>query len=249
LRKSASRESGNESIAEKGQTFMKLKHMVITFAALALALPLAAQMFGPRVPTLSGIWHPVVGTGAAYEMTKKDGQKSEMEITIVGKEDVEGKTAFWLEMAMTDQRTSQPLYAKNLMSVSDAGVTSMRMVMQMPGQDPMEMDLNMNPAGRGMRQTIPTTIADKAEVVGTESVTVPAGTFSCTHFRMKDGSGDAWVSDKVGPWGLVKSQSKDSSMVLAKVITDAKDHITGTPKKFDMGQMMRGMGQQGQPTQ
>ena len=28
-------------------------------------------------------------------------------------------------------------------------------------------------------------------------------------------------------------------MVLAKVITDAKDHITGTPTKFDPMQMMR----------
>src|SRR4029077_1313134 len=228
---------------------MKLRRMVVIFAALALAMPLAAQMFGPKPPTLSGIWHPVVGTGAAYEMTK-DGKKNEMEITIVGKEDVDGKTAFWLEMAMTDQRTSQTVYVKNLMSVNDSGVTSMRMVMQMPGQpDPMEMDMNLNPTGSRMKQTTPANIADKAEVVGTESVTVPAGTFSCTHFRMKDGTGDAWVSDKVGPWGLVKSQSKDSSMVLAKVITDAKDHITGTPKKFDPMQMMRGLGQQGQQPQ
>jgi hypothetical protein len=224
---------------------MKLRQIVVTIAALALAMPLAAQMFGPRVPNLSGIWHPVVGSGAAYEVTKKDGQKSEMELTIVGKEDVEGKTAFWLEMAMTDPRTTQPVYAKNLMTVSDTGITSTRMVMQMPGQNPMEMDLSANPAGRGMRQTLPATIADKAEVVGTESVTVPAGTFSCTHYRMKDGTGDAWISDKVGPWGLVKAQGKDSSMVLAKVITDAKDHITGTPTKFDPMQMMR-QGQQGQ---
>jgi hypothetical protein len=43
----------------------------------------------------------------------------------------------------------------------------------------------------------------------------------------------------VGPWGLVKSENKDSTMVLTKVITDAKDHITGTPKKFDPMQMMR----------
>jgi hypothetical protein len=244
IEKSTRCHSGKETYAGKGLTFMKLKQVVVMLAALALAMPLAAQMFGPRAPSLSGIWHPVVGTGAAYEMTK-DGKKTQMEITVVGKEDVEGKPSFWLEMAMTDPRTSQPLYVKNLMSVSDAGVTSMRMVMQMPGQDPMEMDLNMNPAGRGMKQITPANIADKAEVVGTESVTVPAGTFSCTHYRMKDGTGDAWVSDKVGPWGLVKSQNKDSSMVLAKVITDAKDHITGTPKKFDPMQMMR-QGQQGQ---
>ena len=38
---------------------------------------------------------------------------------------------------------------------------------------------------------------------------------------------------QVAPWGLVKMQGKDASMILTKVITDAKDHITGTPKKFD----------------
>jgi hypothetical protein len=219
---------------------MKLKHVVVMFAALALVLPLGAQMFGPKPPTLSGIWHPVVGTGAAYQMTDLGGKNTQMEITIVGKEDVDGKPNFWLEMAMTDPRTSAPVYVKSLMSVNDSGVTSMRMVMQIPGQpDPMEMDMNMNPAGRAMRQATPANIADKAETVGTESVTVPAGTFSCTHYRMKDGTGDAWISDKVAPWGLVKSTGKDNSMVLTKVITDAKDHITGTPKKFDPMQMMR----------
>lgn len=223
---------------------MNVRQIVAMFTTLALAMPLAAQMFGPRVPTLSGIWHPVVGTGAAYEVTK-GGDKNQMEITIVGKENVEGKDAFWMEMAMTDRRTSQPVFAKNLMSVNENTVTSMRIVMQMPGQDPMELDLNASPMGRGMKQTTTANIAEKAEVVGTESVTVPAGTFSCTHYRMKDGTGDAWVSDKVAPWGLVKSQDKDSSTVLTKVITDAKDHITGTPKKFDPMQMMR-QGQQPQ---
>jgi hypothetical protein len=227
---------------------MKLRRMVGMFAAVALATPLAAQMFGPRVPTLSGIWHPVVGAGAVYETTR-DGKKSEMEITVVGKEDVDGKTAYWMEMAIADPRTPQPMYVKNLISVNDAGITSMRVVMQMPGGDPMEMDSGTNPKGRGMNQEVAVNLAEKAEIAGTESITVPAGTFSCTHYRMKDGTGDAWVSDKVSPWGLVKSQSKDSSTVLAKVIADAKDHITGTPRKFDPTQMMRGMGQQGQQAQ
>jgi hypothetical protein len=224
---------------------MKLKQVVMMFAAVSLALPLAAQMFGPRTPTLSGIWHPVVGTGAAYETMAKDGKKNQMEITIVGKENVEGKDAYWMEMALTDQGTSQPAFVKSLTSVNENSVTSTRMVMQMPGQDPMEMDLSMGPMGRGAKPSTPVNIADKAEIVGTESVTVPAGTFSCTHYRMKDGTGDAWVSDKVAPWGLVKSQSKDSTTVLTKVIADAKDHITGTPKKFDPMQMMR-QGHQGQ---
>jgi hypothetical protein len=219
------------------------------FAALALAMPLAAQMFGPRIPTLSGIWQPVVGNVADYEITKKDGEKSAMEITIIGKEDVDGKTGFWQEMAIANPGTSQSMYAKSLVSVTDAGITTMRMVMQLPGLAPMEMDSGKNPTGRGTNQAVAVNLAEKAEIAGTESITVPAGTFSCTHYRMKDGSGDAWVSDKVSPWGLVKSQSKDSSTVLVKVITDAKDHITGTPTKFDPMQMMRGLGQQGQQPQ
>jgi hypothetical protein len=229
---------------------MKAKPVVVaTLVTVALALPLGAQMgTGMRAPDMSGIWHPVVGAGGAYEMTDKEGKKSQMEITIVGKEDTEGKTGYWMEMVLANARTGGDMYVKYLIAPSDNGVASLRMVMQQPGQDPMEMDMNMNMnmGGRRMGPSTPTDIRDKAERVGTETITVPAGTFSCEHYRMKDGSSDAWVSDKVAPWGLVKMQGKDSSMVLTKVIADAKDHITGTPKKFDPMQMMRGMGKQGQ---
>ena len=229
---------------------MTLKQLVMSlFATLSMAIPLAAQMgmgMGGNIPTLSGVWHPVVGSGAAYEDTKTDGRKVSMEIIVVGKEDVDGKTAYWTEVTAMDPRTSSPVYVKILMAVSGNTVTSSRMIMQMPGQDPMEMDTGMVPQNRRMQQTAPADIAEKAEAVGTESITVPAGTFTCQHFRMKDGSGDAWISDKVGPWGLVKSVDKDgSSLVLTKAITDAKDHITGTPKKFDPTQMKRNR-QQGQ---
>jgi hypothetical protein len=226
---------------------MKTKQIVIVLAMFGLALPLAAQMGMGSRPNLSGIFHPIVGAGSAYEVTKTDGMKTQMEITIVGQEEVGGKPGYWMEMAMANPRAGGDVYVKTLVSVSDSGVTSTRMVMQMSGRDPMEMDLSANPAGRAMSQNTPNDIRDKAEVIGTESITVPAGTFSCQHYRMKDGSGDAWVSDKVAPWGLVKMQGKDSTIVLTKVITDAKDHITGTPKKFDPMQMMRDrQNQQGQ---
>jgi hypothetical protein len=47
------------------------------------------------------------------------------------------------------------------------------------------------------------------------------------HYRLKGGSGDVWVSKDVKPYGLVKSQTKDSTMTLTKVLTDAKDKING----------------------
>lgn len=227
---------------------MKTKQVVVVLAMLVLALPLAAQMgMGPRMPNMSGVWHPVVGSGGAYEMTDREGKKSQMEITIVGKEDVNGKTGYWMEMAINNPRSGGEMYMKNLIAPSDSGVASVRMIMQQPGQDPMEMDMNMSMGARRPPQSMPSDIRDKAEHVGTETITVPAGTFVCEHYRTKDTSSDVWVSDKVAPWGLVKTQGKDSSMILTKVITDAKDHITGTPKKFDPMQMMRDrMGQQGQ---
>jgi hypothetical protein len=102
----------------------------------------------------------------------------------------------------------------------------------------MEMPQQMT--GRMANQSVPSDIRSVAEDVGSESITVPAGTFSCEHYRMKDGSGDSWVSNKVAPFGVVKHQGKDSTMVLTKVITGAKDKIIGTPQPFNpMGMMQQ----------
>jgi hypothetical protein len=216
---------------------MKIKPIAVVLALFALALPLAAQRMMSRVPTLSGVWHPVVGSGAAYEMTKSEGEKSQFEITIVGSEDVDGKTNFWMEVAMFNPRMNEQVYVKNLMSVSDNTMTTTRTIFEMPGRDPMELDPSMG--GRRNVQTATADFRDKAELVGTETITVPAGTFTCQHYREKDGSSETWISDKVSPWGLVKTQDKDSTIILTRTIIDAKDHITGTPMKFDPTQMMR----------
>ena len=106
----------------------------------------------------------------------------------------------------------------------------------------MEMPAQMSKMN-GQKQ--PADIRDRAEDLGSESVTTPAGTFTAEHYKMKDGSGDAWVAPKAGPYGLVKFQGKDTSMVLTKVITDAKDKITGTPQPFNP-MMFQQQGQQHQ---
>jgi hypothetical protein len=105
----------------------------------------------------------------------------------------------------------------------------------------MEMPENMTQA---RKPTQFTDLRSNTDDVGSESVTTPAGTFACEHYRMKDGSGDAWVSDKVTPFGLVKYQGKTDSMVLTKLVTDAKDKIVGTPVPFDPMKMMQQQPQQ-----
>ena len=217
---------------------MRLKLMITVLGLVAMALPVASQM-GMQVPTLSGIWHPVVGGGSTYEITR-DGKKTTMDFAVLGKEDVAGKPGYWVEVAMSDARQNGDVIVKVLETVEGNTITNSKWVMQMPGQQPMEMDGNMmNMANRRGNQTQAADFRDKAELVGSESITVPAGTYTCEHYRMKDGSGDAWISDKVSPWGLVKMQDPQRTMVLAKVTTDAKDRITGTPTKFDPMQMMR----------
>jgi hypothetical protein len=62
---------------------------------------------------------------------------------------------------------------------------------------------------------------------------VPAGTFSCEHWTKDEGKGDVWVSSKVSPMGMVKIVDENDTMVLTRLISDAKSHITGTPVKFD----------------
>jgi hypothetical protein len=44
----------------------------------------------------------------------------------------------------------------------------------------------------------------------------------------------------VSPWGLVKSQGKDSNMLLTRVITDAKSKITGPVQPFNPMMMQQG---------
>ena len=201
---------------------------------LATAAVASAQMGMRQSPIPRGVFSPIVGSGAEYEIMTSEGRKTNIEYAIVGKESVNGKDAYWLEWT-TSGMGSGPMVMKMLTAVGDSTVTS-RMIVQMPGQPPMEMPAQMT--GRMNSQSVPADIRSTAEDVGSESIAVPAGTFTCEHYRMKDGSGDTWVSAKVNPFGVVKHQGKDSTMVLTKVITHAKDKIIGVPQPFSPAMMM-----------
>jgi hypothetical protein len=214
----------------------------LTFCACCLSLTIlaaaaSAQMgMGMRQRSLpSGVFNPVVGSGAAYDMQPANGQKMNIEYTIVGKESVDGREGFWMEWTTAAGGMGEMIMK---VLIVPGSTSAQKVVMQMPGRPPMEMPMQMGHAGPGA--AAPSDIRNLAEDVGTESITTPAGTFSCQHYKMKDGSGDSWVSSKVPPFGLVKHQGKDSSMVLTKVITDAKDKIVGTPQPFNpMGMMQQ----------
>jgi hypothetical protein len=220
----------------------KCSRLSIAVVLVVFAAGAASAQMGMRGPTqLRGVWNPVVGSGAAYEMQSPNGTKSMMEFDIVGKDSVGGKDAAWMEMTTSNPRMGGEMVMKYLVTFDGSQMQMSKMIMQMPGGPPMEMPENMTQA---RKPTQFTDLRNNTDDVGSESVTTPAGTFSCEHYRMKDGSGDAWVSDKVTPFGLVKYQGKTDTMVLTKLVTDAKDKIVGTPVPFDPMKMMQQMPQQ-----
>ena len=213
----------------------KLNRILLSFAvAVGFAASAYAQMgMGMRPPQIPGEFKPVVGSGVQYKMTTKQGDM-DMAYAVVGKETVEGADGYWLEMRMLGGKGAGTI-TKMLMVMSGSQPGPKRMIVWVPPRPPMEMPMNMMGMARGMAQNAPKSgggAKDLGQVVGTETITVPAGTFETTHYRSAQG-GDIWVSSKVSPYGIVKMTSPDMSMELEKVLTNETSQIKGEPQKME----------------
>jgi hypothetical protein len=190
--------------------------VLVAFAFVAVE-PLSAQMGMDmfKRPAITKVFQPVVGKGAVYLDTEKDGKTSRSsEIEIVG---------------------------KSLISPGDFQFH--RMIIQPPGQQAMEIPMKMNAA---RKERVEENLTDWHSV-GTETITVPAGTFSCEHWRNDKTHAEAWTSDKVTPFGMVKEISGNgNTQLLSKILDNAADRITSPVKQFDMQEMMQQMQQQHQ---
>jgi hypothetical protein len=215
---------------------MKTNRWWMALACVAVLAVSASAQFRGDIPRFQGVWAPKVGSGAMYQMDAKRSGKMKMEIAIVGEEKFEGKPGHWLEMFMP---TDEGEMVYKVLLVREGGtLEARRIIMQHPQMGAIEFNPNAMPPGMGARQKPQKAdFTQDAELVGTESVTVPAGTFTCQHYKMKDNSGEVWFSPEVSPYGLVKMTSTDSTMVLLKQITDAKTRVRGTPQKME--DMMR----------
>ena len=216
---------------------------ILAAISLAAASSSRAQMGMDmfKRPSITKVFRPVVGKGAVYLDTDKDGKDTRTsEISVVGKDSFEGKEGFWMQIYFTDSK-GKAFVGKSLITPGDYQFH--RMIIQPPGQQAMEMPMRMNAA---RKEKIEENAAEWHSV-GTESVTVPAGTFSCEHWRNDKTHAEIWTSDKVTPFGMVKEISGNgNTQVLSKILDNATDRITGPVKQFDMQQMMQEMQQQHQ---
>ncbi len=222
-----------------------MKHLRNAIISLAVFAALGggawAQMMGRggmgmRTPQVPGVFKASVGDGAEYRITTKEATL-DVEYAIVGKETVDGQDAYWQETRMVSG-PGAGMISKQLMVWGGPNPGIKRMIVQPPGQQAMEMPMNMM-GSMMMRQpaesSSPKSPADMGEMVGTETVTVPAGTFDCKHYRAKGAETvDAWVSAKVYPYGVVKGTTQDGSFILQKVLSNQTSHIKGEVKKMEM---------------
>jgi len=208
--------------------------LALGFATGAWAQGMRGGM-GRQAPRLLGEFKPVVGSGAQYQMTAKNGTMS-FAYVIVGQEDVEGSAGYWMEIRSENPGMPGEMVMKQLIVAGGDKPQIKRMIMQSPGSPPMEMPMGMMPGmgkrgqGAGAGDTSP------GEKVGSETITVPAGTFECDHYRKQEprGTVDVWISSKVPPYGMVKMSSAEMTMVLEKVLSNETSHIKSEPQKMNI---------------
>ena len=205
--------------------------IVLTFVFAQLA---NAQLGKGAGPKFHGEFKPVVGGWSEYQMTTKSEGSTKMKIAIVGKEG----DAYWYETVMEGGKQGKS-FVKTLVSGDPGDSKNVKRMIVKQGNEPaMEMPVDMmqqpsrdrGPSGK---------IIDK----GTETITVPAGTFKTQHSQYQDAEAvvDTWIYRDVSPYGMIKSASKDMEMVLIGYGTGAKTLITETPQKFEMPQMPQRM--------
>lgn len=187
---------------------------------------------GMGSPGFSGLWQPTVGAGASYEVQKEGQPKQPFEFATIASEKVQGKEGVWVEFTIAGEQIGV-MVIKELVAVDAAKMQmqTFKAVVQLPGHPPMELPDEMIQSQQPFRFN---DVRAEGVDLGAQSVTTPAGTFPCQHYRAKDGASEFWVSKQVAPIGLVKSVQKGGqTVVLVKVVANAKDKISGTPQPFD----------------
>lgn len=201
---------------------------------LVAAAPAPTQFPGRGTagpPAISGVWNPVVGSGAVY-LTEARGKRQEMELAVVGAERVGSETGYWLELTMQDPDYGQ-FVMKTLYVARGGKLDPRRIIVQMAGQPPMEIPAQMR-ARMGMATDDP--VADVREgsvLVGETRVQTPAGAVVCQQYRSAGGDSDVCISADVFPYGVVRSSGPRGSLALQRRITGARTKITGTPMRMD----------------
>lgn len=227
--------------------------LVLCTAVLAFsAVPVPGQPpGGPSMPRLFGDFAPETGSWAEYAVTDSAaGTEMKMRMAIVGKED----DAFWYEVE------NDAAGGRNIIKMLVTGDPNKstenirRMIIKSGDAAAMEMPRDFLVMGRQMAGSMfekrsgvrPSPEPEGSiEEIGTREVTVPAGTFSTKQYRIRDAQGTEVgtydISDKVPPFGIVLSETRNGTLKLLGHGDDAVSAITEEPTPMPVPPGMPGL--------
>lgn len=177
---------------------------------------------------------PTVGLWASYAFTGGKSDGSRMRMALVGSEAQGDSTYFWYEMKIENAK-SESMVMQLLVPGLAYQMGRARAVVMKAGNEPaMRMPQQM--VSMMASRMMPNLAADmvreclETQVVGWETVSVPAGSFRALHIRQKDGN-EGWVTLD-HQFGLVKAVTRDGTMELTGRGSDATSSITETPRNM-----------------
>lgn len=205
---------------------IRMSRVVLGLAAVGLlaAAPLNAQKNACEVMQ-HGMATTGLKEGAWVSYQIPDG--GSMKRSVVGKEERDGKTYYWLEMSFQGEKKTESVIMKRLVPGWDALSDVKEMIVQPAGESAMRVPTQVismmasrmkDPIGSATKE------CEKIQYLGEASVTVPAGTFKAKHFKNDDG--EMWGSEELA-FFLIKVLGKEGSIELTGHGTDATSEITG----------------------
>ncbi len=229
---------------------MKKVLWIFTFVLVFVILGGAFAYANMAPPPITNTDTLKVGTWAKIKEIA-NGKEMVMWFGVVGEEKINGKRYVWIEIRTT--QGGKKIIVKALMRMSTENIESdiKRIIIKAGNQPAMEissdmmqmMGQNMNVFGSSVSSEDTNKANTEVKVVGTERVTVPAGTFTAKHIKIIDKSTsssmvDIWQTNKV-PISIVKVKSSDGAeMVLLSYGKGAKTEITEKPMQLNMQNIM-----------
>ncbi len=196
--------------------------------AVAAAVAAAQESAGP-CPEIYP--RPSVGDYAAVRFTNADGESMTIRFAVVGAEPVDGRQHYWVEVVSAPPGVGGTVIAQMLVPYYPFENDDIKgYIVKMPGQPALRVPKEMLAAVLERSGPGPgwTERCASAVYLGTEDVTVPAGTFTARRYKAAAGeSGEVWIADV--PFGMVKLVEPDGSMELVEFGTGARSSITEKP--------------------
>ena len=174
---------------------------------------------------------PEVGRWAEYNAVFKQKEPYTMRYAVIGEESREGKALKWLELRTTGNKKDGDIVYQMLVPGSVTQLGDVHEIVMKHGDKPaMKMDGMMLDMIKGQmqKQSFLSEMCRDVTLVGSETVSVPAGKFRAGHFRSDKYTSDTWVTAEV-PFSMVKSSGKDFELTLLRHGDGAKTSITEKP--------------------